>query len=60
MDFGLRVASLDGLVNDFHFEFQLGIHPSVEEMQENVVTKKMRPRIPEHWRSHSVRISVAF
>ncbi|KAJ6649448.1 Activin receptor type-2B [Pseudolycoriella hygida] len=50
-----RCTEQDGAVPDYTLPFQteLGIHPSVEEMQENVVTKKMRPRIPDHWRSHS-------
>ncbi|XP_037047421.1 activin receptor type-2B isoform X2 [Bradysia coprophila] len=50
-----RCTEHDGIIPDYTlpFETELGIHPSVEEMQENVVTKKMRPRIPEHWRSHS-------
>lgn len=34
------------------FETELGLHPTLDQMQENVVMKKLRPRIPEHWRSH--------
>lgn len=36
------------------FERELGPHPTLEEMQENIVTKKLRPAILDHWRSHSV------
>lgn len=35
------------------FEAELGLHPSLEEMQENVVTKKLRPRIQESWKKHN-------
>lgn len=35
------------------FEAELGSHPTLEEMQENVVTKKLRPRIYDHWRNHN-------
>lgn len=39
------------------FEAELGSHPTLEEMQENVVTKKLRPRIYDHWRNHNVSLS---
>ncbi|XP_058127838.1 activin receptor type-2A-like [Anopheles ziemanni] len=35
------------------FETELGPHPTLEEMQENVVTKKLRPRIFDPWRNHA-------
>ncbi|XP_052861240.1 activin receptor type-2A [Anopheles cruzii] len=35
------------------FEAELGPHPTLEEMQENVVMKKLRPRIFDAWRNHS-------
>ncbi|XP_050087772.1 activin receptor type-2A [Anopheles aquasalis] len=35
------------------FESELGPHPTLEEMQENVVMKKLRPRIYESWRNHT-------
>jgi activin receptor type-2 len=35
------------------FESELGSHPSLEEMQENVVIKKLRPKIENIWRSHN-------
>lgn len=39
------------------FESELNLHPTLEEMQENIVTKKLRPKIQEHWRSHSVSLN---
>lgn len=36
------------------FESELGSHPTLEEMQENIVIKKLRPAIPDRWRTHSV------
>lgn len=38
----------------FYFLFQLGLHPTLEEMQDNVVTKKLRPKIESIWRTQSV------
>uniref|UniRef100_A0AAG5DVI6 Serine/threonine-protein kinase receptor n=1 Tax=Anopheles atroparvus TaxID=41427 RepID=A0AAG5DVI6_ANOAO len=35
------------------FETELGPHPTLEEMQENVVMKKLRPRIFDPWRNHA-------
>lgn len=39
------------------FEAELGPHPTLEEMQDNVVTKKLRPRIFDPWRHHPVGAS---
>lgn len=36
------------------FEAELGSHPTLEEMQDNIAAKKMRPRIYDEWRSHNV------
>lgn len=33
-------------------EEEVGSHPSLEEMQEAVVQRKLRPHIPPHWRNH--------
>ncbi|XP_037867437.1 activin receptor type-2B [Bombyx mori] len=33
-------------------EEEVGSHPSLEEMQEAVVQRKLRPHIPQHWRDH--------
>lgn len=35
---------------------QIGLNTGVESMQENVVTKKVRPKIQDVWRKHSVSI----
>ncbi|XP_059622006.1 activin receptor type-2A isoform X2 [Phlebotomus argentipes] len=34
------------------FETELGSHPTLDEMQDNVVMKKLRPRISNQWRTH--------
>uniref|UniRef100_U5EVS8 Serine/threonine-protein kinase receptor n=1 Tax=Corethrella appendiculata TaxID=1370023 RepID=U5EVS8_9DIPT len=49
-----RCTAHGGIVGDYTlpFEIELGSHPTLEEMQENVVTKKIRPRIHDHWRGH--------
>ena len=51
-----RCTAHGGLVKDYTlpFENELGPHPTLEEMQENVVAKKIRPLIHEHWKAHSV------
>jgi hypothetical protein len=36
------------------FEEEVGQHPTLEDMQECVVQKKMRPTIKDTWRKHSV------
>lgn len=36
------------------FEEEIGQHPSLEELQEVVVHKKMRPAIKDHWLKHPV------
>ncbi|KAL5282675.1 ACVR2A family protein [Megaselia abdita] len=38
------------------FEKELGLNPSLDSMQDNVVMKKLRPTITEHWRTHAVCI----
>lgn len=38
------------------FEEEIGQHPSLEELQEVVVHKKMRPAIKDHWLKHPVRV----
>lgn len=51
-----RCTGHGGPVTEFSlpFEAELGSHPTLEEMQENIVTKKMRPQIYEAWRTHLV------
>lgn len=36
------------------FEEEVGLHPTLEDMQESVVHKKERPHIPEIWKSQPV------
>lgn len=36
------------------FEEEVGQHPSLEDMQEVVVHKKMRPTLRECWQKHAV------
>jgi activin receptor type-2B len=38
------------------FEAELGSHPTLEEMQDNIAAKKLRPRLYDEWRSHNVNI----
>ena len=37
------------------FEEEVGQHPSLEDMQEVVVHKKLRPVLRECWQKHAVR-----
>ncbi|XP_058816500.1 activin receptor type-2A [Topomyia yanbarensis] len=50
-----RCTAHGGAVDEYKlpFEAELGLHATLEEMQENVVTKKLRPRIHDHWRNHN-------
>ncbi len=45
-----------GPVDEFclPFEEEAGIHPSLEDMQDVVVHKKLRPIFREHWLKHTV------
>ena len=45
-----------GPVGDYRlpFEDEVGLHPSLEDMQQAVSQKKIRPRIRDDWRLHSV------
>lgn len=36
------------------FEEEAGLHPSLEDMQDVVVHKKLRPVFREHWLKHTV------
>ncbi|XP_065304494.2 activin receptor type-2B isoform X1 [Dermacentor albipictus] len=49
-----RCSAQDGPVEEYMlpFEEEVGQHPSLEDMQEAVVHKKVRPRIRDHWRKH--------
>jgi activin receptor type-2B len=51
-----RCTVHSGLVDEYRlpFEAELGSHPTLEEMQDNIAAKKLRPKINEEWRAHSV------
>lgn len=36
------------------FEAELGSHPTLEEMQDSIAAKKLRPRLYDEWRTHTV------
>ena len=42
------------------FEEEVGLHPSIDTMQDVVVEKKLRPKIRGEWRAHKVLRSVLF
>ncbi|XP_064471283.1 activin receptor type-2B-like [Ornithodoros turicata] len=50
----LRCSAQDGPVDEYTlpFEEEVGQHPTLEDMQEAVVHKKVRPKIKDHWRKH--------
>jgi len=44
---------LDGEVDDYKLPFdEVGSRPTLQELQDYVVTKKMRPIIKQNWREH--------
>lgn len=47
---------LSGPVDEYQlpFEDEVGLHPSLEDMQDTVVHKKLRPKNKEHWQKHAV------
>ena len=51
-----------GPVGDYQlpFEEEIGLHPTLEDMQELVVINKVRPCIKEHWLKHAVSICCKF
>lgn len=51
-----RCTAQSGPVGEYRlpFEAELGSHPTLEEMQDNIAAKKLRPRILDEWRSHTV------
>lgn len=55
-------CTLAGPVPEYRlpFEAELGSHPTLEEMQDNIAAKKIRPRINEEWRSHPVSLNKTF
>ncbi|XP_037550036.1 activin receptor type-2B-like [Nematolebias whitei] len=50
-----RCKAADGLVDEYMlpFEEEVGQHPTLEDLQEVVVHKKMRPAIKEFWLEHN-------
>lgn len=53
-----RCCAQDRAIPEYRlpFEEEVGPHPTLEDMQESVVQKKVRPTIPDSWRVHPVRI----
>ncbi|XP_030347700.1 activin receptor type-2B isoform X2 [Strigops habroptila] len=49
-----RCRAVDGPVDEYMlpFEEEIGQHPSLEDLQEVVVHKKMRPVFKDHWLKH--------
>ncbi|RZC35146.1 activin receptor type-2A, partial [Asbolus verrucosus] len=49
-----RCTAQDGPIAEYRlpFEEEVGQHPTLEDMQESVVQRKVRPVIQEHWRQH--------
>ncbi|CAL4137205.1 unnamed protein product, partial [Meganyctiphanes norvegica] len=49
-----RCSAQDGPVGEYHlpFEEEVGQHPTLDDMQECVVTNKTRPPIRDTWRKH--------
>ncbi|KAG8138739.1 putative Serine-threonine-protein [Naja naja] len=49
-----RCTATDGPVDEYllPFEEEIGQHPSLEELQDIVVHKKMRPVFKDHWLKH--------
>ncbi|XP_066519051.1 activin receptor type-2A isoform X1 [Hoplias malabaricus] len=50
-----RCTAADGPVDEYAlpFEEEVGQHPSLEDMQEMVVHKKLRPTLREYWQKHA-------
>lgn len=51
-----KIVKLQLSIGDYKlpFEEEVGLHPTLEDMQESVVHKKERPAILETWRQHPV------
>jgi len=50
----LRCTAQECLIPEYRlpFEEEVGQHPTLEDMQDAVVQRKVRPTIPESWRNH--------
>ncbi|XP_043286435.1 activin receptor type-2A-like [Venturia canescens] len=55
-----RCTVQDGPISEYRlpFEEEVGLHPTLEDMQESVVHKKERPLIQETWRKHPGLLSI--
>ncbi|XP_071534737.1 activin receptor type-2A isoform X2 [Panulirus ornatus] len=55
-----RCSSQDGPVPEYHlpFEEEVGQHPTLDDMQECVVTQKRRPIIRDTWRKNAAMVSL--
>lgn len=51
-----RCSSIDGPVAEYQlpFEDEVGLHPTLEDMQDLVVRRKQRPIIKEHWKNNQL------
>lgn len=49
-----RCTAQDSPISEYRlpFEEEVGQHPTLEDMQESVVQRKVRPTIQENWRNH--------
>jgi len=50
------VCVSEGLPGDYRmpFEDEVGIHPTLEEMQDAVVSSRKRPQFKQHWLKNEV------
>ncbi|KAK3106491.1 hypothetical protein FSP39_021009 [Pinctada imbricata] len=50
-----RCSCVDGPIDEYQlpFEEEVGSHPTLEDLQDLVVMKKVRPSIKEHWQRHA-------
>lgn len=57
-----RCTAQDGPIPEYRlpFEEEVGQHPTLEDMQESVVQRKVRPVIQENWRNHAVSYVLGF
>ncbi|KAG7158928.1 activin receptor type-2A-like isoform X2 [Homarus americanus] len=55
-----RCSSQDGPVPEYHlpFEEEVGQHPTLDDMQECVVTQKTRPAIRDVWRKNAAMMAL--
>ncbi|XP_014232014.1 activin receptor type-2B [Trichogramma pretiosum] len=55
-----RCTVQDGPIGEYRlpFEEEVGLHPTLEDMQESVVHKKERPLILDTWRKHPGLLSI--